>query len=146
MGMKKWGKYSGIGSIEDIVNKLFDGSSLSRVLGDSSWSPPTDVYETDDSIRIIMELAGVVEDNISVSIEDNVLTVSGEKVIVDDGTKDVYYRLERSKGRFARSFLLRDIKLDEDSMSAVLKDGLLTISINKVDKIGATIIKVKREE
>ena len=93
--------------------------------------PKVNIYEYDDNIGIIAEIPGLDKKNVSVEVEDNVLTVSGDKHgFEDDGGKCITRELKHSS--FKRSFNLGD-HLDGDDVSASFKDGMLSISIPKVE-------------
>ena len=91
--------------------------------------PKVNVYEYDDKIGIIAEIPGLDKKNVSVEVEDNVLTISGDKHgFEDDGAKCITRELKHSS--FKRSFNLGD-HLDGDDVSANFKDGMLSVSIPK---------------
>ena len=91
--------------------------------------PKVNVYEYDDKLGIIAEIPGLDKKNVSVEVEDNVLTISGDKHgFEDDGAKCITRELKHSS--FKRSFNLGDT-LDGDDISASFKDGMLSVSIPK---------------
>ena len=91
--------------------------------------PKVNVYEYDDKVGIVAEIPGLDKKNVSVEVEDNVLTISGDKHgFEDDGAKCITRELKHSS--FKRSFNLGD-HLDGDDVSANFKDGMLSVSIPK---------------
>ena len=93
--------------------------------------PKVNVYEYDDKIGIVAEIPGLDKKNVSVDVEDQVLTISGDKHGFDDsGGKCITRELKQSS--FKRSFNLGE-HLDGDSVSAKFKDGMLSISVPKVE-------------
>ena len=93
--------------------------------------PKVNVYEYDDKIGIIAEIPGLDKKNVSVEVEDNVLTISGDKHGIDDNDGKCITR-ELKHSSFKRSFNLGD-HLDGDSVGANFKDGILSIEIPKVE-------------
>ena len=93
--------------------------------------PKVNVYEYDDKIGIVAEIPGLDKKNVSVEVEENVLTISGDKHgLEDDGAKCITRELKHSS--FKRSFNLGE-QLDGDEVSANFKDGILSINIPKVE-------------
>lgn len=123
--------------LEDMSNRLarfFDDSSL-RSEGDSgrAWMPAVNVTETKDNLVLTAELPGMSEEDVSVELENNVLTISGEKVEERTEGKEErrYHVWERNYGAFQRSFTLpRTVKADE--ITARFDNGVLTVDLPKV--------------
>jgi HSP20 family protein len=97
-------------------------------------APETDVVETEREIRVQVEMPGLKRDNIEVDVENNVLTIRGEKREErTEGQEGRYHLAERRWGTFARSFVLpRDV--DADNIQASFEDGVLTVTIPKSEK------------
>jgi HSP20 family molecular chaperone IbpA len=93
------------------------------------YVPYADIYETDDALSVVMEMAGVVKDNVSVALENDVLRVEGQIDFTKyDGMEPVY--TEYNVGPYARSFTLSN-KIDQEKISAQLEDGVLTLMLPK---------------
>jgi HSP20 family molecular chaperone IbpA len=91
--------------------------------------PSTDAYETEDGLTLVMEMPGVVRENLDVSLEDGVLTVEGRLDFSKyEGLEPVY--TEYNVGHYARSFSLSD-KVDQDNIAAKIEDGVLTLTLPK---------------
>ena len=104
--------------------------------------PKVNVYEYDDKIGIVAEIPGLDKKNVSVEVEDQVLTISGDKHGFDsDGGKCITRELKQSA--FTRSFNLGDY-LDGENVSATFKDGMLSISVPKIEpeKPKKTFVKI----
>ena len=102
--------------------------------------PKVNVYEYDDKIGIVAEIPGLDKKNVSVEVEENVLTISGDKHgVEDEGAKCITRELKHSS--FKRSFNLGD-HLDGDNVSATFKDGMLSISIPKKEPELPKVTKV----
>lgn len=97
----------------------------------ADWlSPASDASADDQSYRITMELPGVSEDEIDISVHDGVVTVKGEKTHTREETGDTWFFSERQYGAFSRTFRL-PADADGDKIAADLKDGVLTLSVPK---------------
>jgi HSP20 family protein len=99
-------------------------SSLNRFM------PSLDMSETDKDIKVTVELPGIDEKDIQLSLDDGVLSISGEKQFEKQEKRDNYHRLERSYGSFSRQVLL-PADVDEDAVSAIFKNGVLNITLPK---------------
>jgi HSP20 family protein len=116
--------------MQDTMNQLFD-----RRLGDArwddvnvlaSWAPAVDIREENGAIHLTAELPGVELKDIDISVENNVLTLRGERRVEKDVKEDSYHWRERSYGTFRRTFTL-PTTLDRDKIKATFKDGLLQV-------------------
>jgi HSP20 family protein len=92
--------------------------------------PPMDVYEREDKIVVVAELAGVSQDSIQVSVSGNLLTVRGERKDLGGGAPRVYYQMEICTGTFERTLALH-ASVDPDETEAYLSDGFLRIILTK---------------
>ena len=129
----RWDPFREVTSLRDEVNRLF-----SRTLGDgqggSAWSPPVDVFDTKDAIVLKAELPGLTPEDIDIEIDDNVLTIRGERRLEETVEEGRYYRLERAYGSFARSLSLpQGVKADE--VSAAFDGGVLEVRVPKADEV-----------
>lgn len=129
----RWDPYRDVTALRDEMNRLF-----SRTVGDaggtSAWTPAMDVFDHADAIVVKLELPGLAPDDIDVEIDDNVLTVKGERRFREDVDEGRYYRLERAYGQFQRSLTLpQTVKADE--ISAEHHDGVLEIRVPKADEV-----------
>ena len=109
----------------------------------TTWTPLCDIYETDKNIVIKTELPEVKKENVSVMFDNNVLTISGERK-ADEGKGQSYHRQERIYGRFLRSFTLPPF-VDTKNITAESKEGMLLITLPKVEEAKAKQIEVKVE-
>jgi HSP20 family protein len=112
--------------------------------GSLAFRPSVDIFEDAESITITAEVPGVKPDDLHVSVEDNILTVRGERKLAKEDQKDGYHRIERSYGAFARSFSLPD-NVDGEHVHAERKDGLLSVKLLKRSKPVAKKIEIKSE-
>ena len=122
--------------LEEVTNRLarfFDESPLSTGTNGGTWIPAVNVAETNEELILTAELPGMKEDQISLELENNVLTISGEKAEErTEGEEERRYHLwERRYGSFQRSFTLpRTVKADE--IRAVFENGVLEVHLPKV--------------
>jgi HSP20 family protein len=138
------GALSGLHRLNTMLDQMFgtwplpeSGSSLT-----SAWLPPVDVFEDKDAVKIVAEIPGVRPEDLQLSIENNVLTIRGEKRQTSEDTTDRVHRYERSYGMFERSFVL-PATVDPDRIEATIDGGVLTISVPKVEKARPRQIEVK---
>ncbi len=109
------------------------------------WIPPVDVVEEGDTIRLVAELPGVRAEDVKISLENNVLTLQGEKKREEGGEDDKAYRFERAYGLFERSFNL-PATIDAKKIVAKFDAGLLTVLLPKVEAAKPRLITVKIEK
>lgn len=123
---------------EDTFRSGIDaGSSASR-----SWNPAVDIKETEDALTLLAELPGMAKDDVDVSLEKNVLTISGERRFEKDVEKESFHRIERSYGAFARSFTLPN-NVKTDSVEASFDNGVLAIRLPKLEEAKPHKIKIR---
>ncbi len=95
MALVRWDPFRELTALQTEVNRLFSRVLGSEVAERQSWTPSIDVIETDDSIKLKAELAGMDPADINIEVQDNVLTVSGERRFQEEVKEDKYYRIER---------------------------------------------------
>lgn len=126
------------------LENLFDDyfPSVSSMFGDERMSPDIEIKETDEKLIVRAELPGMTRDDISVELNDSILTLSGEKKIEKTEEKEKFHRTEISYGSFRRSFQV-PMEVDAENIDANFKDGILTIDIPKVETSKPQKIEVK---
>lgn len=112
-----------------LLNGLFDGPG--RVT--QTWVPPLDVWETDSEVVYAFDLPGIPEDKISIEVEDDTLTVSGEREKTEEVREEGFYRFERRFGSFARAIGLPQ-GADPDKISARYENGVLEVRVPKPEE------------
>ncbi|HMV49960.1 MAG TPA: Hsp20/alpha crystallin family protein [Blastocatellia bacterium] len=108
----------------------------------AAWSPTCDIYETDNEIVVKAELPEVKKEDVNVTIENNVLTLRGERKFSEETKRENYHRLERSYGEFSRSFTLPSF-VDAGKVNAEFKDGMLRVTMPKREEAKPKPIEVK---
>ena len=108
----------------------------------AEWTPSVDIMETSGEYVITVEIPGVKKEDVTVTLEQGVLTIQGmrRKGVEAQGTK--FHRVERSYGSFARRFSLPDV-VDDGNVQAVFKDGILTLHLPKSQKAKPKAIEVR---
>src|SRR5688572_11260303 len=136
-------------TLQDRVNRIlresFTPQSPEEALTTSNFAPPVDVYEDEHNITLKVEVPGIDEKDINVSIENNTLTVRGERRFEKDEKEENYHRVERMYGSFTRSFTLPNT-LDPDQVSALYEKGVLKIRLAKKTEAKPRLIKVNVEK
>jgi len=117
------------------------GPSLEQSLTAGNVVPAVNIYEDEHTINIDAELPGIEEKDIDISMENNVLTISGERKLENEEKKENFHRIERSYGRFTRSFTLPPT-VDSDNVNAVFNNGVLKITLNKKEEAKPKQIKI----
>ena len=130
------------------MNRLFENplgptaSTGEESMAVALWSPPCDIYETDNELVVQVELPGVKKEDVKVSIENNVLTISGERKFEEETKRENYRRAERSYGQFMRSFIVPNT-MDTKKVNAQFKDGVLRVALPKHEETKPKSIEVK---
>lgn len=122
-------------SLQEEINKLFDFDQFPSTTGlfDRNVSPPIDIIEGAREFSVLCELPGMEQKDIDLTIASNVLTVKGDKKSEHEETKGKYYRKESVSGSFQRTIPLPE-SVDPDKIQAVLKEGILTITLPKKEE------------
>ncbi len=137
MALIRWEPVRELNSIQNEMNRLFNtffdspaaaGSREGQTL--QRWIPPMDLVETEDEFVLRADLPGLAEPDVNIELENNVLTVSGERKAEHEESKEGYYRVERSWGTFSRSLTLPD-GVDPDAVRANFERGVLEVRIPK---------------
>jgi HSP20 family protein len=118
------------------MNRFFDGALQGwpgEADGTRNWVPPADIYETDNDLVATTDLPGVDPKNIDVRVENNVLSIRGERHFERKIENENFHRVERTYGGFARSFTL-STPVQADKIQATYKDGVLRISLPKAEQ------------
>lgn len=106
------------------------------------WVPRVDIAETDTAYLIKAEIPGVNKEDVKITVDDGILTISGERREEKEEKNKKFHRVERIYGKFSRSFTLPD-NVDESKIDAEFKDGVLTLTIPKTEKAKPKAVEVK---
>ena len=135
-------------SIHNDINRFFDQwyrPARYRAEGESlDWMPVVDILEAAEHVEIRAEMPGLSEQEVQVAVTDDVLTLKGEKTQESEDKDQKYHRVERSYGRFQRSFTL-PANLDPEAIKAKFAHGVLTVSIPKVKEVKPKEVQISVE-
>ena len=124
--------------VSRIFNELFDRSQESNL---TSWAPAVDIFENEHELVVKADLPDVKPEELDIRVENNILTIRGERKFEKKVDEKNYLRLERSYGSFARSFALANT-VNSEAIKADYKDGVLTLTIPKREEAKPKQIKV----
>lgn len=128
--------------MDDLFNSFFRGLDTPfSLLGERTW-PTIDVAEKDDAILVRAEVPGCKPEDIDISVYGNTLTLSGEKKESHEANGDGYYHMESAWGSFRREIAL-PAEVDQEKIEAVVKDGVLSVTLPKAEKAKAVKVKVQ---
>jgi HSP20 family protein len=116
--------------VDSLFNDFVNG--VSEDVASRAWMPAVDIQETEDAYRLHAELPGLTKDDINITLENNVLRLSGERKLEKDAKKENYHRLERTYGTFSRSFALPS-QVNAEGVQAAFENGVLTITVSKAE-------------
>jgi HSP20 family protein len=108
----------------------------------AAWTPPCDIFENPEAVKIVVELPGVKPEDVNLSIENNLLTIRGEKRQAAEEQTERVHRYERTYGAFERAFALPNT-VDPDRVEAQFENGLLFVTLPKAERARPREIKVK---
>jgi HSP20 family protein len=123
--------------LSNMLDEAFEGGAIT-----SAWHPAVDVFEGKDAVKIVAELPGVKAEDVKLSLENNLLTIRGEKKQEAEVRNERVHRYERSYGTFERAFVLPS-SVDGEKISAEYRDGILTVSVPKSERARPREIPVR---
>jgi HSP20 family protein len=128
----RWDPFHGLNSLQEQVIRLFESNLPAR--SDNSeltaWAPAVDIYETENELVIKADLPEVEEKDLDVRVENNMLTIRGERKFEQKVSEENYLRVERTYGSFSRSFSLPNT-VNTEGIKAEYKNGVLSIELTK---------------
>jgi HSP20 family protein len=145
--VRRYDPFRDLAALQERMNRIFEDTlaGASRREDDAlaaTWAPPVDVLEKKDRIVLTAELPGFAEDQIQLRFEDGVLTLEGERRFEKEGDESRYHCVERSYGRFSRSFRL-PANVDEEAISATFASGLLVVELPKREEARPKSIRIR---
>src|SRR5260370_8158113 len=148
MSIRRYESFRDLGTLEEGVNRFFPGN-LPRFFDDEgiargSWSPSVDIYENKDHIVLEAELPGMSREDFDLSVENNVITLRGERHFEKKEDTDNYHRVERAYGSFLRSFTLPNT-VSAERANADYRNGVLRVTLPQREETKARRIEVKGE-
>src|ERR1700740_3033175 len=141
--LARWEPYHGVTTLQDQINRLFN-DVFERKGEESSltaWAPSVDIYETEHELVVKADLPEVDPKDLDIRVENNILTIRGERKFEKKVNEENYLRVERAYGSFARSFTLANT-VNSEAIKADYQNGVLTLSIPKREEAKPKQIKV----
>ena len=134
MTLVKWEPFRDLITMQERMTRLFD-ETLSRIWKEEGlqrgvWSPPVDVVDREQEILLKIDLPEMSQSEIGIKVEENILTISGERKFIKETPEDRYVQIERPYGSFRRQFTLPK-RIDQDEIKANYKDGVLYVALPK---------------
>ena len=128
----RWEPFRNLSTLQEQVNRLFETSFKGNADNSAltTWAPAVDIYETENELVIKADLPEVAEKDVDVRVENNMLTIRGERKFEQNVKEDNYLRVERAYGSFSRSFSLPNT-VNTEAIEANYKDGVLKVVLPK---------------
>jgi HSP20 family protein len=136
--LNRWDPFTEIARLQDEMSRQF----LPSERRGGGFVPPVDIREEKDAIYVMAELPGVKADEVQLHVENNILTLTGERKFNKEEKTEGYRRVERSYGTFTRSFALPN-SVAGDQVQAEMNDGILTVKLPKKTEVQPRKIEVK---
>jgi HSP20 family protein len=149
MSIVRYDPFRDLRTLQEEVNRLFS-TNLTRAFGDEdigrgAWAPSVDIYENKDQIVLEAELPGMKQEDFDLAIENNIITLRGERKFEKTEENDNYHRVERSYGSFTRSFTLPQ-SVSGEGATADYSNGVLRVTLPKREETKARRIEIKGME
>jgi HSP20 family protein len=145
MAIIRWDPFRDIVTLREKMNRLFEDAFTARgeekEMISSTWTPSVDIYETENEIVLTAEVPGIDEKDIDIKIENNTLSLQGERKFEKETKEENYHRIERSYGSFFRSFTIPH-NVDQDKIEAEHESGVLRILMPKKPETKPKKVKV----
>jgi HSP20 family protein len=122
--------------LDNVFNSIFDRTTRDA----ARWTPEADIHESDSAYVLEVDLPGLTRDDVKINVENNVLTITGERK--PNFTKENSFHAERSFGKFTRSFNLSKL-VKTDAIEARYENGVLILTLPKVEEVKPRTIEVK---
>jgi len=135
--------FRGLSTLQDQFNRLFNESfrNSGQESALTTWAPAVDIYETPNELVVKADLPDVNEKDIDVRVENNLLTIRGERKFEKSVSEENFLRVERTYGSFSRSFSLPNT-LNAEAIAAEYKNGVLTVTLPKREETKPRQVKV----
>ena len=145
MAISRWDPFRDLNVLQDRMNRLFDdagrGWRADEPAATTTWSPAVDIFETENEIVVKAEVPGVDRKDITLNLENNVLTLKGERKFEKETKEENYHRIERAYGGFSRAFSI-PATVDEEKIRADYHEGILTIALPKKEQVKPKQIRI----
>jgi len=145
MALVRWNPAREMDHFQRDMNRFFSNHWGEREATENiagNWTPAVNIFEDDDQYSVAVALPGLSQDDVTVNVENNMLTISGERELEHEEQREHYARIEQHYGSFNRSFTLPST-IDVGKIEAKMKDGVLSISLPKREETKPKSIAVK---
>ncbi|KPK63356.1 hypothetical protein AMJ83_07230 [candidate division WOR_3 bacterium SM23_42] len=141
--MKVWEPFRDLVSMRDDMDRLFETFFGTQPQGmDDFWRPAIDIEENNGNLMVRAEIPGMTKEDIKVSVQEDLLTISGERKQENETKDKTYHRIERCYGKFRRMIRL-PAQVDADKVKASYKDGVLNVTLPKPESLKPKHIDVE---
>ncbi len=145
MAIIRWDPFRDLLTLREKMNRLFEDAVTSRGeqkdLITSAWAPAVDIYEDENQLVLTAEIPGMDEKDVEIKLEDNMLSIQGERKMEKETKEENYHRLERAYGSFYRSFTLPNY-IDQEKIHAEHENGVLKITMPKKPELKPRKVKI----
>jgi HSP20 family protein len=141
--LSRFEPFRGVTTLQDQINRLF-GDAFERQGEESSltsWAPAVDIFETEHELVVKADLPEIDPKELDIRVENNILTIRGERKFESKVSQDKYLRVERAYGSFSRSFSLANT-VNSEAIKADYQNGVLTLTVPKREEAKPKQIKV----
>ena len=141
--LNRWEPFRGVTTLQDQINRLFN-DALDRTGEDSNltaWAPAVDIFENEHALVVKADLPDIDPKDLDIRVENNILTIRGERKFENKLSEQNYLRVERAYGAFARSFSLANT-VNSEAIKADYHNGVLTLTVPKREEAKPKQIKV----
>lgn len=142
MAIVRWDPFRELTALQNEVSRLLGRGTMAEAGERQSWMPSMDVVESEKDIKFKAELPGMKPEDIHIEMDENVLTISGERRFEEKVQEDKYYRIERRYGSFSRSVALPQ-NVQTDQIQAGYENGVLEVTVPKMEEAKPKKIEVK---
>jgi HSP20 family protein len=145
MAIIRWDPFRDMVTLREKMNRLFEdaftGRGEDKELISSMWTPAVDIFENENELVLTAEIPGIEEKDVEIKIEDNTLTLKGERKFEKETKEENYHRIERSYGSFYRAFTLPH-SVDAEKVQAEHENGVLRISMPKRQELKPRTVRI----
>jgi HSP20 family protein len=145
MAIIRWDPFRDLITLREKMNRLFEDTFAARGeekdLMASTWTPSVDIYETENDVVLTAEIPGIEEKDIEIKIEDNTLSIKGERKLEKETKEENYHRIERAYGTFYRSFTIPH-NVDQNKIQAEQENGVLKITMPRKPELKPQKVKI----
>ena len=148
MAIIRWDPFRDMVTLREKMNRMFEDifsqrSGEGKEMVTCSWAPAVDIFETEKELVLSAEIPGIDEKDIEIKVEDNTLSLKGERKFEKETKEENYHRLERSYGSFFRAFTLPN-SIDPERIQAAHENGVLKITMPKREERQPRKVKIRK--